>query len=202
MMTVTHELSVCFDCHMAYHGMELDPPPQVEPWSDLRGILQRDVYPACYGGDEECTSHGCSAFATHICDGCGSHLAGERHNYIVMVAALKPTLESLSRDVEFDQVFEVHADGSVTIRHDLYAPDLTDGELESRSGWTLVNGYSGQDRYSGPIMHVSEYLGGRMAQDVLDTPGIYAMIPAYYSNEDGDESEPWTIDGWAVAVLG
>lgn len=102
--------------------------------------------------------------------------------------------------MEFDHVIEVHADGSVTgAPAGIYAPSLWDGELDDDS-WTLMNGYSGQDRYAGPIMHNSEFIGGRMEIDILATPGYYvALVSSYSEDADGFDDEEGNVEGWAVA---
>ena len=64
----------------------------------------------------------------------------------------------------------------------------------STDKWELLDGYSGQDRYSGPIMHASEYVGGRMERDILATPGVYVALVDYCL----DDSDP---EGWAVARM-
>ena len=99
--------------------------------------------------------------------------------------------ESLNDRMSFDQVVEIADDGEVIDRSDLYAPELFDGEVGS--GWTLLNGFSGQDRYPGPIMHASEFIGGGMERYILANPGVYVALVDYAS----DDSEPV---GWAVAV--
>lgn len=110
------------------------------------------------------------------------------------------TVDNLSDVMEFDHVIQVHADGTVTDDHpdvrSLWAPSLLDGELDG-PGWTLLNGYSGQDRYSGPVMHPSEFIGGRMAQDILARPGFYVAVVANYSPEDEDAE--LDTEGWAIA---
>lgn len=78
--------------------------------------------------------------------------------------------------MSFDHVIHVDEDGTITEPTGIYAPELYDGELESGSPWSLLNGYSGQDRYAGPIMHPSEYIGGQMERDILTTPGYYVAI--------------------------
>jgi hypothetical protein len=65
---------------------------------------------------------------------------------------------------------------------DVYAPTLYDDELDS-DRWELLDGYSGQYGYSGPVMHPSEFIGGGMARDILATPGTYVAVAAYYSAE-------------------
>jgi hypothetical protein len=92
--------------------------------------------------------------------------------------------------MEFDHVIEVDEAGNVT-ETDVYAPSLCDDELDDAS-WTLIAGYSGQDRYTGPIMHASEFVGGQLERDILAQPGEYVVLVNYLS----DGSEP---EGWAVA---
>lgn len=104
----------------------------------------------------------------------------------------------LNDTMSFDHVIEVREDGSVIHRADLYAPESYDDgaagiDFAGAKGWTPLNGYSGQDSYSGPIMHASEYIGGIMARDILDTPGIYvAVVVTDLDDIDGEPS------GWAV----
>lgn len=105
---------------------------------------------------------------------------------------------TLNDIMEFDHVIEVHEDGSITDRRDLYAPELHDGELEGDE-WTLLNGFSGQDRYAGPIMHQSEYIGGGMERHIRENPGIYVSLVAYYTPENPDDNDGDDIEGWAVA---
>lgn len=108
----------------------------------------------------------------------------------------------LNEIMEFEHVIEVHENGTITARPDIWAPSLHDDELDTQ-GWTLMNGYSGQDRYPGPIMHNSEYIGGRMERDIRETPGVYVAVLSYYTpdTEAGESLEVDAIEGWAVAVL-
>lgn len=135
------------------------------------------------------------------------------------------TVENLNSIMEFDHVIEVHADGTVTdapnIR-ELWAPELTDDVLDMAApGWSLMTGYSGQEGYSGPVMHNSEFIGGQLARDILNTPGYYVAIVSNYLPEACDEcgadpnegddhkeecsedgmvgSGETTTEGWAVA---
>jgi len=116
---------------------------------------------------------------------------------------------NLNTRMEPDHVIRVHADGRVTSAEaGVYAPDLimetdADGQIlaehetacaqeASIQGWNLMYGYSG--RYGGShsfIMHPSEFVGGHMARDILDSPGLYVTIEIY--TDDGDSA------GWAVA---
>lgn len=103
------------------------------------------------------------------------------------------TRDNLNDLMEFDHVIRVHGDGTVTKERDIHAPDLHDGELESDE-WTLLDGFSEQYGYSGPIMHASEFIGGGLADYILATPGVYVALVDYPL----DDSEP---EGWAVACL-
>lgn len=108
------------------------------------------------------------------------------------------TPENLNSVMEFDHVIRVHADGLVTDERDTYAPELYDDDVSP--GWTLLNGYSGQYCYSGPVMHPSEFIGGGMAKDILSEPGVYvALVASYSCEEHEDECECDTDEGWAVA---
>lgn len=105
------------------------------------------------------------------------------------------TPDNLNDVMEFDHVIRVHEDGTVTDGvKNVWAPEVyseDDGPPAMNGDWKLMNGYSGQDRYSGPIMHPSEFIGGQMARDILETPGLYVAIVV--DTIDGE------ADGWAVA---
>ena len=99
----------------------------------------------------------------------------------------------LSDLMEFEHVIRVQ-DGVATDKFDpsdrggkLWAPecyhDGFSGEqrhIEPGQGWTLLEGYSGQGyprgSYNGPVMHASEYIGGRMEQDILAQDGYYVAV--------------------------
>ncbi len=104
----------------------------------------------------------------------------------------------LNTIMEFDKVIRVHEDGTITDEKDVYAPNLLDDELDDDS-WELLDGYSGQDRYSGPVMHSSEFIGGHMEDDIRENPGVYvAIVSNYYPETDNPDDELIT-EGWAVA---
>ncbi len=122
-------------------------------------------------------------------------------------ARLVVTRDTLNTVMEFDHVITVHADGTVTEPTDIYAPTLYESTLDS-DAWEMLNGYSGQDNYSGPIMHDSEYIGGGMADDILSTPGTYVAVVSTYEPAE-HETEPCDVEcnhetyveGWAIARL-
>lgn len=109
--------------------------------------------------------------------------------------------DRLTDRMEFDHVIRVREDGRVVDVPDVCAPSLYwigDGHELDGTGWTLLNGYSGQYRYAGPIMHESEYIGGRMARDIASTPGVYVALVCYSGDGHADEDD---VAGWAVARL-
>lgn len=128
------------------------------------------------------------------------------------------TTETLNDVMEFDHVIVVHEDGTVSDAENVYAPDIrmevdADGQhlhaddsdiigQAEREGWELLRGYTGQHGYRGPVMHASEYIGGRMAEDILEEPGTYVVVivwvdaPEDAPNREELEEEP---AGWAVA---
>jgi hypothetical protein len=123
-------------------------------------------------------------------------------------------MKDLNSMMEFDHPVRVEADGSVTERvPGVYAPESSidvdeDGQITNygeaewlrslrHQGWEPMNGYSSQDRYSGPIMHASEYIGGQLERDILDEPGVYVVVSVECLGPDED-SDPEEPAGWAV----
>lgn len=108
---------------------------------------------------------------------------------------------ALAGVLTFDQPVRVRADGTVSLPLDVRAPELPaidhgDEELDRHArtqGWTLLSGWTGQHGYRGPVMHPSEYLGGRLADHVLATPGDYAVVALDDSDDDPGAG------GWVVA---
>ena len=107
----------------------------------------------------------------------------------------------------------------VSARTHLYAPELyqdhdgdpvagqtpsrTDVKADSRAlqalahsaGWDgLLEGFTGQYGYRGPIMHESEGIGGGLESYILENPGWYCAVVV----NDGD-SEDYEPCGWAIA---
>lgn len=111
--------------------------------------------------------------------------------------------QTLAEAMSFDNVIVAQGDGTVRAAgHSVWAPSVYyDGDphapvIESRDeGWTLMNGYSGQQSYAGPIMHESEYIGGGLARDILNADAGTAFASVLVPDADGE------ITGWAVAML-
>lgn len=108
--------------------------------------------------------------------------------------------------MDFDHVVQVHAGGTVTDGpNGTYAPTFTgdsatgNAELDD-DGWSVMSdGYTGQQG-GGNVMHNSEFIGGRLARDILATPGYYVAVYCTWTPEDDtDEDEDDTVEGWAVA---
>lgn len=108
--------------------------------------------------------------------------------------------KSLNDLMEFDHVIRVHEDGTISEPENVWAPEVTWSEGThhvSGDGWSLLSGYSGQYGYAGPVMHDPEYIGGRMEEDIIATPGYYvAVVVSDVDNATEDET-PYA--GWAVA---
>jgi hypothetical protein len=121
------------------------------------------------------------------------------------------TAETLNSVMEFGHLIQVHDDGTVTEPWLLITPETVYQELDSDGqcidnevhdlpdGWSLMNGYSGQCGYSGPVMHTSEFIGGRMADDILSTPGFYVAVAVDGLLPEGADDDEDTNIGWAVA---
>ena len=101
------------------------------------------------------------------------------------------------QNIGIDCPFRVDGAGNVETNLPIWAPPVwhVDGEREPEiedDGWTFVDGYSRQDCYSGPVMHASEYLGGRMARDVLEAPGVYVLCVVEDMDDMGNPA------GWVL----
>lgn len=123
---------------------------------------------------------------------------------------------SLNDQMQFDHVIRITEDGTVEDAPGEYAPEVVvecaeddcgsiTREAEAAmiahveaQGWELMTGYTGQYSYSGPIMHNSEFVGGRMETDIRETPGLYVVVEptGIYATEERDSSE---AIGWVVA---
>lgn len=121
----------------------------------------------------------------------------------------------LNAKMTIDHVVYVSEDGTVTDANRAYAPEVNcdySGPFDEAQildeherdmieslksqGWSVENGWSGQYRYSGPIMHASEYIGGNLAEHVLQTPGLWVAVSVELHPEDEDaesESAGWLL---------
>lgn len=106
--------------------------------------------------------------------------------------------KTLSDRMECDHVVLIGEGGTITDAAGVYAPEAIwngwgDGvHIEPGSEWAPLSGYSGQDGYRGPVMHVSEFIGGRIADHILNTPGYWVWTVV----EDIDDPE--SPAGWVV----
>jgi hypothetical protein len=119
-------------------------------------------------------------------------------------------LPPLNEAMEFDSVIFSFGDGRIADVTGIWAPvyaqyqdehgEWLDPVIEgaNEAGWTLMSGYSGQHQYAGPWMHQSEFIGGRMAEDILATPGIYVAVYPSVIDENDEQQDP---DTWAVAYI-
>jgi hypothetical protein len=88
-----------------------------------------------------------------------------------------------------DDVRGVHApeinmdtddDGQILAEHD--AALIADLE---RAGWTAETGWTGQygNHKDNPVMHVSEFIGGSLAEHILSTPGYWVACMVEVDSE-------------------
>lgn len=98
----------------------------------------------------------------------------------------------------------VHEDGTVTQDTEDWLPEMLVetsedkeiNELARNGGWDLLSGYTGQQGYNGPVLHFSEYIGGKLAEDILSTPGTYG---ATFVDVFDDVTGGYVPMGWVVA---
>lgn len=121
-----------------------------------------------------------------------------------MISALEQ-YAALAR-AEFDCPFQVGHSGNVYLHPDrspmapsVYHDDDTDIEIESDQWEAFSIGYTGQHGYNGAVMHSSEQLSGRLADDILTTPGTYVIVAVNVLPDDND-TDPAPA-GWAVLKL-
>lgn len=118
----------------------------------------------------------------------------------------------LNERMDFEHVVHVDTNRIVTDAEGIYAPEVVvdmdaDGQVTDEAeralfdrlrteGWEVMNGYSGQHGYSGPIMHSSEFIGGQMEWDILANPGYYVCMVVDCLGED--EFTDDSPAGWVV----
>lgn len=119
---------------------------------------------------------------------------------------LSRDVQALDRIMKTDRVIRSHGDGTVSVERGTYAPEVScetddDGQISKeddasmvasieRQGWKVESGWSGQYLYSGPIMHVSEFVGGRVAEHVLETDGLWVAVDVYVDSDGCKLSAP------------
>lgn len=113
----------------------------------------------------------------------------------------------LNKAMEFDHVIRVFVDGTFgDAEQGVYAPEVyvecsDDGQVTGEpvaEGWDLMTGYSGQYGCSGPIMHASEYVGGRLERDIMAESGLYVVTEVKGLRPAVDELSADPV-GWVVA---
>jgi hypothetical protein len=112
----------------------------------------------------------------------------------------------LAREAEFDHVFTVHPNGTVSSPSGVHAPEVyhVEGEQHPRDveiggdDWERWStGWTGQHGYNGAVMHASEQFAGNMATAVLREPGTYVLTTVEVLPEDAGDEDP-SPAGWIV----
>lgn len=123
---------------------------------------------------------------------------------------------SLNDVMSFGHVIHVAENGTVTDGDDMPAKiygnevvylildddgqSLDDDYQDIYAGWSAFTaGYTSQHGYRGPTMHSCESIGGRLARDILTTPGYYVavVVDGEYADDRDTDGEDVNI-GWAV----
>lgn len=110
--------------------------------------------------------------------------------------------------IEFDHVFTLHPDGTISEPRDVWAPsvynDPTGDVWIEDDRWRCMTGLTGQYSYHGACMHSSEYVGrgvaGAMLKQAQDEPVTFALVVVEVLPDD-DEDESDEPAGWAIAYL-
>ena len=113
--------------------------------------------------------------------------------------------EELRTAVEFDAPFIVNKDRTVELSGNFGPDEVFIGrysmDTELSKGWKFFTD-GNHTGYSGPVMNESAQLSGKLAEEILDSPGEYCVVIVNIS-EDEDDEEFYhyvsdEIAGWAV----
>jgi len=108
--------------------------------------------------------------------------------------------------MEFEHVFTIHPDGTVTEPRDVWAPSVyhdedTDITIDG-ADWHAIRGLTGQYSYHGAVMHPSEYVGAgvagvmwEMAIDAEATVTFALVVVDVLADDEDEDPEP---AGWAI----
>lgn len=131
-------------------------------------------------------------------------------------------MDLLNSRMELGHVVYVRDDGTVVDANTVHAPEIDCDyagpfaeaqilaehdramvEYAAKQGWTIQSGWTGQYGYSGPGMHPSEYIGGELEKNILETPGLWVADsielhpgeddPEYNGGSGESESAGWVI---------
>ncbi len=109
-----------------------------------------------------------------------------------------PDGRDLNDVMEIGHVVEVRPSGLILDGPPgIYAPDVYLDSTEAPEGWEFLDGYSSQDRYSGPHMADNESIGNSLEDDIRATPGFYVAQVVTDLSADTDEGED-DVAGWVV----
>jgi hypothetical protein len=98
-------------------------------------------------------------------------------------------------DDSIPEEIKLHAPESVYLDLDSDGQSLDDDYHGVSTDWTPLQGFTGQDRYDGPTMHTSEFIGGRIEDYIRENVGYYVAVAVDCFPDNGEDSEAM---GWAV----
>ncbi len=106
---------------------------------------------------------------------------------------------------EFEHVYTLHPDGSLTEPEGIWAPEVyddPDNDIWTWTGWRALTGLTGQDSYHGAVMHPSEYIGAGIARYMQEMaeeePVTFAHVVVTDPFAEDDEDD---VVGWAIVYL-
>lgn len=116
--------------------------------------------------------------------------------------------QSLNEQMSFGHVVSSDGDGNVTDVSGMLANEVVylaldvDGQSHDDdfqdlyAGWTALPGFTGQYAYRGPVMHPSEYIGGRLETFIRENAGFYVAVVV--DGLEPDENDEHPSIGWAI----
>lgn len=70
-------------------------------------------------------------------------------------------------------------------------------ETERVYGWNVLSGHTACGGIT--VRHPSEYIGGRLEEEIRETPGLYVAVPVdLMQDPDAPDSQESESAGWAV----
>jgi hypothetical protein len=124
----------------------------------------------------------------------------DARRYVPYVSECRRDLNDL---MQVDHVVLVREDGTVAdAPSSIYAPDIYVGHTGNgkeyvlvqahQNDWSVEYGWSRQYNYAGPVMHPSEFIGGDVADHIMETPGLWAAVVPHDMDAD-DLSDGWVL---------
>lgn len=131
-------------------------------------------------------------------------------------------IDKLAKKIDaqgFDHVFQITRRGCVDGPQGVHAPEVVNDDehdilvngvpykIANGKGWQALAGYSYQNSgaYGGPCMHASEFIGGLLAEDIIQMSAeaeeegepLLWVVTLIKVEPDDEEEDPFPA-GWAI----